>query len=271
MIERFYIPDGQSGQIHYAVAGRGPTILCLHQTPRSWDEFREVMEYLQDDFQIIAMDLPGMGASSAPLKTASSETYARASIDLIKSVVSGALIVCVHHTGGAVAHECAAREHELFDGLILSSTPWVDAAEREARRSKTPIDTISRTRQGDHLLDLWQQRSDYYPAGPEFLDRFLADALAATSPTEGHLAVGRYEMEASTPQIKCPVLIVEHSLDPFASKHTGRLQNAFPEASVSRIPEGRVPLAATARQFADLVRTWAHKQFQTLTKPEGVS
>ena len=38
-------------------------MLLLHQTPRSWDEFREVMTALQDRLHLLAIDLPGMGAS----------------------------------------------------------------------------------------------------------------------------------------------------------------------------------------------------------------
>jgi hypothetical protein len=35
--------DTPEGQIHYAMAGKGKPVLLLHQTPRSWDEYRAVL------------------------------------------------------------------------------------------------------------------------------------------------------------------------------------------------------------------------------------
>lgn len=271
MIERAYVANGRSGQLHYARAGRGPTILCLHQTPRSWDEYREVMLLLQDEFQVIAMDLPGMGASSGADEGASIEAYAQAAINLVETLACGPVILCGHHTGGVVAIEATVRAPDLFSALILSSTPWIDAAEREARQHKQPIDTVSRTRGGAHLVELWKQRSKYYPEDVALMDRFIADAMVCADPGEGHRAVGSYAMEQTVPRISCPVLLVEHSQDPFASRHTDNLLDAFSSAVLERIPNGRIPLEATAEQFAQIVRPWARQHSQTKTQREGVT
>ncbi|MFN3211713.1 MAG: alpha/beta fold hydrolase [Henriciella sp.] len=271
MLGRHYLDNGHGGQLHYARAGLGPTIICLHQTPRSWDEYREVMLLLQDQFQIIAMDLPGMGGSSSPEEGASIEAYAKAVIKLVKTLACGPVILCGHHTGGVVAIEAAAKAPDHFGALVLSSTPWVDAEERAARKHKQPIDTVSHKRDGTHLVELWRQRSEYYPEQVEFMDRFIADAMACANPAEGHIAVGRYEMEKTAPLISCPILLVEHSQDPFACRHSEHLREAFPDADVERIPSGRIPLEATADQFAQIVRAWARQHFQTTTQREGVT
>ena len=54
--------DTPLGQLHYAETGTGPTLLLLHQTPRSWDEFRAVAGLI-DGYRIVMPDLPGYGAS----------------------------------------------------------------------------------------------------------------------------------------------------------------------------------------------------------------
>ena len=271
MIERGYVANGGSGQLHYARAGRGPTIVCLHQTPRSWDEYREVMLLLRDEFQLIAMDLPGMGASSSADEGVSIEAYANAVITLIKALACAPVILCGHHTGGVVALEVAASAPDLCSALILSSTPWIDAGERDARRRKQSIDSVSRTRGGTHLVELWRQRSKYYPENLEYMDRFIADAMTCADPVEGHGAVGVYAMEKAAPRVSCPILLVEHSQDPFASQHTGRLREAFPSAVLEQIPSGRIPLEATAEKFAQIVGPWARQHFQTETQREGVT
>ena len=126
MIERAYVANGRSGQLHYARAGRGPTIVCLHQTPRSWDEFREVILLLQDEFQVIAMDLPGMGASSGADEGASIEAYAQAAINLVETLACGPVILCGHHTGGVVAIELANAQATPGVGDVVARELHID-------------------------------------------------------------------------------------------------------------------------------------------------
>src|SRR3569833_683642 len=58
--------------IHVARAGSGFPVLLLHQTPRSWDEYRDVLPLLGCDFRAIAMDTLGFGDSPSPAGTAPS-------------------------------------------------------------------------------------------------------------------------------------------------------------------------------------------------------
>jgi pimeloyl-ACP methyl ester carboxylesterase len=49
--------DTSDGQIHYVTAGVGRPVLLLHQTPRSWDEYRDVIPILAKERRVIAMEL----------------------------------------------------------------------------------------------------------------------------------------------------------------------------------------------------------------------
>lgn len=256
MIKRAYLDLSDGGQLHFAAAGAGPAILCLHQTPRSWDEFKEVIELLSDRYFVVAMDLPGMGASTAPKGTASIELYAKAAIELIEQISDNGLTICGHHTGGVVAIEIAASRPDLVQSLILSSTPWVDADEREARAQKVPIDTVEPIRDGTHSGDLWQQRSAFYPSETKFMDRFLRDALTADNPADGHHAVSQYKMEDAVERVTCPTFLIEHSSDPFACKHSKSLRTAFPSSEFGSIANGVIPLEVTAPEFAVFVDNW---------------
>jgi pimeloyl-ACP methyl ester carboxylesterase len=64
-IERRFV-DVPAGTIHCASCGDGRVVLLLHQTPRSWDEFRDVLPLLGRSFRAIAMDTIGCGDSSRP-------------------------------------------------------------------------------------------------------------------------------------------------------------------------------------------------------------
>ena len=258
-IIRRYI-DGPSGQIHIAETGRGPSVLLLHQTPRSWDEFREVMTALQHRLHLLAIDLPGMGASDQHPAGPSIENYALAAAAAIEQSGRGSMAVCGHHTGGVVAIELAASRPRLVEGLVLSSTPWIDATERARRAGKQPIDTVEPDPHGSHLLALWNQRAPFYGGNTEQLTRFVRDALRADDPVSGHRAVDQYRMEEAARRVRCPVTLVEHSADPFASPHTAILRQQFNVARVEVIEDGKVPLEATATAFASVLLAAAKQQ-----------
>ena len=76
-VERSFVPV-PSGRIHVAAAGSGAPVLLLHQTPRSWDEFRDVLPLLGRHYRAIAMDTIGYGDSD-PLREgqASIESWAK--------------------------------------------------------------------------------------------------------------------------------------------------------------------------------------------------
>ena len=251
-IVRRYI-DGPSGQIHLAEAGHGPSLLLLHQTPRSSDEFREVMAALEDHCHLVAIDLPGMGSSDQHPDGPSIEAYASAAAAAIEQMGCGPMTVCGHHTGGVVAIELAVSRPHVVEGLILSSTPWIDEQERARRATRQPIDTVEPHPDGSHLLDLWNQRAPFYDGDTDQLNRFVRDALRADDPAAGHRAVGRYRMEEAAARVRCPVTIIEHSADPFACPHTVTLQQRLSAPRVEVIENGRVPLEATAEAFAAVV------------------
>jgi len=252
-VRRRYV-DVAYGQIHVAEAGHGPALLCLHQTPRSWDEFREIIALLAGELHVIAIDLPGMGASDPLPGDASIEGYAAAVLAVADALGLDRFHVCGHHTGGVVAVELAAGTPERVLSLVLSSTPWVDDAARRARRATPPpVDVATHDAGGGHLTALWEQRSRHYPPGYALLDRYLIDALRARDSAEGHIAVGNYEMERRSPLVRCPVLVIEHAADPFATRHTAALAERFRPAAVVSIEGGAIALEHSAAQVARAV------------------
>ncbi len=60
MVRRAFL-DAPEGQIHYRTAGAGRPVLLLHQTPRSSDEYRDVIPILARELRVVAMDTIGYG------------------------------------------------------------------------------------------------------------------------------------------------------------------------------------------------------------------
>jgi pimeloyl-ACP methyl ester carboxylesterase len=247
--------DTSFGQLHYAECGSGSPVVLLHQTPRSSDEYREVLPLLGRTHRAIAMDTLGFGAS-APAAEHSIEVYARAAVEFLDALALERTALVGHHTGGVVAIEVTARVPDRIDRLVLSSTPYVDAAGREMRRRRPPIDKVETDPGGAHLTELWQRRQRFYPPDrPDLLTRFVRDALTVGDDIEkGHEAVAGYHMEDRIGLIRCPVLCIGASADPFALPELEPLSSHFNEATIAVIEDGMIPLMESRTvEVADLI------------------
>lgn len=234
--------DTSFGQVHFVECGTGAPVLLLHQTPRSWDEYAELLPLLGRRVRAIAMDTIGFGAS-APLAEHTIGNYAAAAIELLDALGIDEVDLLGHHTGGVVAVEIAAREPRRVRRAVLSSTPYIDAEARQRRRRR-PRTPVSDQMDGSHLLELWHRRQDFYPADrPDLLSRYVRDALILGADVErGHDAVSAYRMEERIGLIRCPVLCLGASADPFAFPELERLAGQLPTADKAVIDGGMVPL-----------------------------
>lgn len=236
--------DTPEGQIHFAMAGKGRPVLLLHQTPRSWDEYRDVLPILGKKYWAVAMDTIGFGDSYMPAKEASIELYARGVIQFLDAMGIGRASIVGHHTGGVIAVEVAASYPDRVEKIVLSSTPYVDAADREKRKTRPPIDEVEAASDGSHLAELWQRRMPFYPKDrPDLLRRFVLDALKVWGRLEeGHRAVNKYRMEDKAPLIKAPTLVLAGTEDPFSYPCMKPLSEAIQGSRTAEIRGGMVPM-----------------------------
>lgn len=258
---RFGYADTPYGQVHYAECGTGSPVVLLHQTPRSWDEYREVLPLLgaatfTAGLRAIAPDMVGFGAS-APAPEHSIESYAAGVVAFLDALGLDRVALVGHHTGGVVAVEVAARAGERVERLVLSSTAYVDAAARERRKTRPPIDEVDQQPDGAHLTELWGRRGRYYPDGRlDILERYVRDALLLGPDVEkGHEAVGAYRMEDRVRKIDCPTLVIGASADPFAFPELEPLASRMPGARTAVVEGGTIPLMEhKPAEVAELIR-----------------
>lgn len=267
-IERCFVPI-RSGLVHVAACGAGRPILLLHQTPRSWDEFREVLPLLGGKYRAIAMDTVGFG-DSEPLAPGhdSIEAWAEAAHEALAALGHGSAIVVGHHTGAAIAVEMAASRPDRVEALVLSASPYVDAARRSAAVGRRVIDEAAAQSDGAHLLELWAMRQPYYPEGrADLLERFMIDALkAGPRAAEGHRVVDRYVMERRLPLLRCPTLVIAPTADPHAHPHAATVASVIPGSRLVEIENGMVPLPdQKPHAFAAVVDQF----LSTLPQPAG--
>src|SRR5262245_56903400 len=155
-------------------------MLLLHQTPRSADEYRELIPLLAPHRRVLAMDTPGFGGSEPIEHPLSIERLAAAAADFLDAMGVGEATVLGHHTGGVIGIELAASQPARVAQLIVSGTPFLDPAMRTALANRPELDAFELDADGLHLTQLWEGRRGMYPDNrPDLLTRFVVDALRA--------------------------------------------------------------------------------------------
>jgi pimeloyl-ACP methyl ester carboxylesterase len=254
-------------RMHYAESGSGTPVVFLHQTPRSWLEFADVLPRAGRWCHAIAVDSLGFGDSGRPAGT-------ELTIELLSAGVIGLLDACDldrvslvgHHTGGIVALDIAATHPDRVDRLVLSSTPLIDEAWRRRIGSAARIDVAEPTIDGSHLLTLWRGRQPFYPPDRvDLLEAFIIDALRAKwPPSDGHHAVQTYRMERKIAQVVAPTLLVAATDDPFVFNDIPLLAAAI-GAPIVEVVGGMIPLPDQfPERFDCIVRDF-------ITRPGGLS
>ena len=117
-----------SGKIAYLDYGQGPTIVMLHGVPSSSWLYRKMIEPLQDDFRVIAIDLLGFGSSDKPDSNdinylpSSQAQYVEQVLNEL-GVTDYSLLF--HDMGGLVAWELLDRDlraNKSIDNMLVLNT-----------------------------------------------------------------------------------------------------------------------------------------------------
>ena len=197
-------------------------------TPRSSDEFREIISILAENKQVIAMDLMGLGDSDKPSREYSVADYVQNIIALWnelgieKSSLLGSL------TGGYIAGELAASYPEKVNKLILCNVHGFDAEEQEKIVQRYSMG-FKIKEDGSHLMQCWLSRVNYLGNG-ELNHRCVIDDLKCFgSPIYPGVAVGKYCLLAKErfKQIQSPTLVLtgDKALEPLEKAGLAKAEN----------------------------------------------
>ena len=125
--------DNNGVKIHYASLGAGPLLVLIHGFPDFWYTWRNQMDALAENYQVVALDLRGYNLSDKP---AGGEQYAmRNLIGDVAAVIRHAgherAIVVGHDWGGAIAWSVATHAPALVERLVVLNLPHPRGMARE--------------------------------------------------------------------------------------------------------------------------------------------
>mgnify|MGYP001216300046 CR=1 FL=1 len=113
-------------QIAYSIAGEGPPVVLLHGWMCNRNFWRDQIEFLSIDHQVIALDFRGHGDSEVP-----KDGYSLRQLALDVKLLIGRLnlspsLVVGHSMGGMVAQQLMIDYPEHVSGLVLLATTSTD-------------------------------------------------------------------------------------------------------------------------------------------------
>ena len=122
-------------KLFYTDCGKGETLCLLHGFLENQSMWRSMIPDLEKQYRVLAVDLPGHGASSL-LKNSNRMLDMAYALDEVFTALKISRVKLVGHSmGGYVALAYAKTFPEKVDGiLLLNSTPYADSdARRELR------------------------------------------------------------------------------------------------------------------------------------------
>lgn len=138
----------QHKTISYQISGSGPALVLLHgfmESKAIWADFTEI---LQNDFTVIAIDLPGHGESEQVDEIHSMQLMAETVKTVLEAEKIEKSVVAGHSMGGYVALQFAVDNGEMVEGLILfHSNAKADTDEAKENRRRT-INIVKQNKSG---------------------------------------------------------------------------------------------------------------------------
>jgi pimeloyl-ACP methyl ester carboxylesterase len=113
----------EGGSVHYVSGGQGPPIVLIHGWPQTWWEWHKVMPDLARDHTVIAVDLPGLGDSTAPADGYDKATTARRVHEAVQRLGFTQVEVLAHDVGSMVGYAYARDFPDAVTRLAVLEAP----------------------------------------------------------------------------------------------------------------------------------------------------
>jgi pimeloyl-ACP methyl ester carboxylesterase len=110
-------------RLHAVIGGEGPPLLLVHGWPQSWYAWRLLMPALARDFEVIAVDQPGIGLSDKPAEGYDTATLANDLVALMDSLGHERFALYGTDTGMTIAYAVAADHPDRVVRLAVSEAP----------------------------------------------------------------------------------------------------------------------------------------------------
>lgn len=219
------------GKVHYVEKvneNSSSSLVFVHGNWASWRWFKPVMELPYKKFNMIAVDLPGFGASDKPKRPISIENYANELIEFLKKIrKNGEKFVLVGHSlGAAVIIKAASKESELVERIVL-------VAPSPVKGYRTPEESYPVLKLYQHSFSMIKKLIDSVVSDKKLSKSLTIDAVRMDPRgfTENPKALIE-DLSDDAKNIKIPVLLIYGDKDPLITfKEFSETESSFENCS----------------------------------------
>jgi pimeloyl-ACP methyl ester carboxylesterase len=235
----------------YRELGSGPPVLLLHGWPTSSYLWREVMRPIAERNRVVAVDLPGFGASDKPLGVRYGfELFDRTLDGFLAALEIEEVGLAVHDLGGPVGLHWAVQHPERITRLALLNTlvypefseavlQFIEACSKPELREQLTSPAGLEAAMGLGLADETRLTDEVITAVREPFQtpearRALADAGIGLEP-DGFVDIARL-----LPSLQMPVRVIYGERDrilPDVAETMARVKSDLPQAEVTPLPD----------------------------------
>jgi pimeloyl-ACP methyl ester carboxylesterase len=120
-------------KIHFATVGQGPLVVMIHGFPDYWYTWRDQMQALSANYQVVAIDQRGYNLSDKPkgVENYDMKLLVGDVAAVIKHLGKDKAIIVGHDWGGIVAWTFAMALPQMTDKLVILNLPHPRGLSRE--------------------------------------------------------------------------------------------------------------------------------------------
>lgn len=247
--------------------GSGPPLLLVHGLAGRWQNWLETIPHFARERRVVAVDLPGFGASPMPRWEISIPGYARFLERLCDALAIDAAAVVGNSMGGYVAAELAIAAPQRVERLMLVSAAGISAEHLRRDQVMTGARVVAAlgTRVAARHASLARRPGlrrvalGFVVRHPDRLSAPLAHELMAGAGKPGFLpameAILAHRISARLPQVACPTFVLWGEDDRVIPvRDARRFGELIPDARVLVLPDtGHVAMLERPARFNALL------------------
>ena len=251
--------------VRYVRRGQGPALVLIHGLASSMYTWSELIGPLSEDFDVIALDLPGFGASSQPPDLVFSD-YDQAIAGLLSALGVSRAHFAGNSLGGAISLLMAAHHPDQVDRLVILDSAGFNLAQGDRPLLAKLLASRAAGNLSSHLpvkrllarFFLKHLMVDDSRITEERIDEYVAPLMrpgALDSVRSLMLSRGGENFEGSLTSIHAPTLVLWGRFDPWLPEsHADRFVAAIKGARKVTLETGHLPQEEKPAEVARLIR-----------------
>lgn len=234
----------------YQKSGQGKSIILLHGWGDNCATFEKLVELLDDDYELFAVDLPGIGQTQAPEEAWGLDDYAEfVGAWLEKIGINNPCAIIGHSNGGAIAMHGIAKDQLKAKKLILLASAGIrnnhkirksllKAVSKTGKAITLPLPNRTRMKIRNRLYKRIGSEIGLFPQMEETFRKIISE-----------------DTQADAKNIKIPTLLMYGTQDRVTPVSYGRIFNSLiPGSKLEEIDAGHFLHQEQPEQVAKLIK-----------------